>query len=635
MPRFLPSFGGSRRSNAVAAGSWADVDADGKPIPKEDVGLQPLPTVEDRGYALEVYPYTFSPLLLFAADKYFDKGYSNYNSVAQFFASALEVNMLENVLYDRKNMLYEDLLEYVTANRMLVTCCIDAHFTAIQIVGPHALVYYDPLKSGLGLVTNQESYRKMVAFLLLKCGYGDNQHLVDNKSYYTGPDSNPTRRVIYNLWKDINKMDFPHGVNARQIALGLDRYLLVNNARDPRAMSTQQTGNTCYFQVYLFGVLCKVGVLHLSSGEGAIEVKQQEKLADATATIARFLLQFFVVVAARVEVEAGGDGAGEPMDESDPSGSAMEVDNGRSTPSSLAQALMMRPLTNSNVVLDFHRYHESAYYSIMTHYLQTLGLSVPDYESQFNRLLTYYSGLKVLHTYGAFQLSGTMSSTPNTKSLQPVTSTEDGTYKLAGSHYYKYRAATLGFGYNTGITHALNSFAQFNALRKNQLLAFYEELQPLLREALDAKRSTTKYRDYYFVAQFEIGQPELVNAHHYTYEIDLHSLSKRGQDAALSNRIHSVNAFLAAHVHFSTQRLDDYHKFLSSQQFTSSKKHYDFFLHSFMSSDFFDEYVGLGLTEINLKEKVTRAIPTPRAALLPACLLTCLPPFHPFRTSTR
>ena len=54
----------------------------------------------------------------------------------------------------------------------------------------------------------------------------------------------------------------------------------------------------------------------------------------------------------------------------------------------------------------------------------------------------------------------------------------------------------------------MNSFAQFNALRKNQLLAFYEELQPLLREALDAKRSTTKYRDYYFVAQFEIGQPE-------------------------------------------------------------------------------------------------------------------------------
>ena len=48
-----------------------------------------------------------------AQSGYFDKGFSNYNSVAQFFDSVLDVNMLENVLYDRKNMLYEDLLEYV------------------------------------------------------------------------------------------------------------------------------------------------------------------------------------------------------------------------------------------------------------------------------------------------------------------------------------------------------------------------------------------------------------------------------------------------------------------------------------------------------------------------------------------
>ena len=32
--------------------------------------------------------------------------------------------MLSNVLYERKNMLYEDLLEHVTNNMMLVTCCI-------------------------------------------------------------------------------------------------------------------------------------------------------------------------------------------------------------------------------------------------------------------------------------------------------------------------------------------------------------------------------------------------------------------------------------------------------------------------------------------------------------------------------
>ena len=41
--------------------------------------------------------------------------------------------MLEGVLFERKNMLYEELLELVIKQRMLVTCCIDAHFTAFQV----------------------------------------------------------------------------------------------------------------------------------------------------------------------------------------------------------------------------------------------------------------------------------------------------------------------------------------------------------------------------------------------------------------------------------------------------------------------------------------------------------------------
>ena len=41
--------------------------------------------------------------------------------------------MLENVVYERKNLLYEELLEQVVAQRSLVTCCIDAHFTAFQV----------------------------------------------------------------------------------------------------------------------------------------------------------------------------------------------------------------------------------------------------------------------------------------------------------------------------------------------------------------------------------------------------------------------------------------------------------------------------------------------------------------------
>ena len=62
-----------------------------------------MPQTYDDGessFAIDSYPYTFSPLLLFANDGYFDKGYSNYNSVAQFFSPALgkHVDMLSNVM---------------------------------------------------------------------------------------------------------------------------------------------------------------------------------------------------------------------------------------------------------------------------------------------------------------------------------------------------------------------------------------------------------------------------------------------------------------------------------------------------------------------------------------------------------
>ncbi len=40
-------------------------------------------------YSLDCYPYSFSQLLLFANAGYFDRGYSNYNAVAAFFAPAL------------------------------------------------------------------------------------------------------------------------------------------------------------------------------------------------------------------------------------------------------------------------------------------------------------------------------------------------------------------------------------------------------------------------------------------------------------------------------------------------------------------------------------------------------------------
>ena len=112
-----------------------------------------------------------------------------------------------------------------------------------------------------------DSYRKLVCYLLLKCNYADNSHLVDHKAHYTSHETGtPLRRTIYTLWRDINKTEpanVLYGCRSRQIGLRLDRFLLVNDARNHRAVGTQLTGCTCYFQTYLFALLCKVGRLPL------------------------------------------------------------------------------------------------------------------------------------------------------------------------------------------------------------------------------------------------------------------------------------------------------------------------------------------------------------------------------------
>jgi len=211
---------------------------------------------QQQPFELDCYPYTFTPLLLFAQASYFDKGYSNYNAVSQFFSSVVPVNMLQNVLYERTNKLYEALYEHVVENEMLVTCCVDAHFTAFQVVDKKkpCLIYYDPLRANLQRVFGN-SFRDFVIFMLLKCNYGDSQHVQDNKEYYTGfPHSNPVRKSIYSLWKKINKIDTVdalYSVNTKATPLNVDRYLLINDSRAPRCMSTQLTPNTCYFQTYL------------------------------------------------------------------------------------------------------------------------------------------------------------------------------------------------------------------------------------------------------------------------------------------------------------------------------------------------------------------------------------------------
>lgn len=517
-------------------------------------------------FDLDCYPYTFSPLLLFAEGEYFDKGYSNYNSVAQFFSSVLDVNMLENVIYERKNMLYEELLDYVTGTPgMIVTCCIDAHFTAFQVIGDRSLVYYNPLSPNLCYM-NGDSYTRFALFLLLKCGYGNNQHIQENEDHYTGRGANSTRRMIYSLWREINKLeaDRLYNIKSKDVQLNLDRYLLINNARNPRQMSTQETGNTCYFQTYLFAVFCKVCRPTLARDGSSLDLRDVDKLERTTVKLSCFLLEFFV------------------QDD--------DFDK------------VMRPLTNSNVVLDFHRYEKARYYDVVTRYLSSRQLPVPDYELQYQQIKQYFVKTRTLHKYGKFKLDGEMPSTPNTKSLQAVCSTSDGRYKLGMSNYYKYRAANLMFGFNTGITGTLRNFCEFNSLRKNQLLAFYEELRCCIERT--GSPATNKYRDYYFMAQYEIGQQELIDLHHFTYEMDLMAvLGKKKADRTLMERINAANRLLGQKVLLSTQNLADYDKLMPYKKFLGHKEYYDFFLNMFMTVDFFNMFVGLGFSDINMKEK--------------------------------
>jgi hypothetical protein len=315
-----------------------------------------------EGDGLDCYPYGFSPLLLFSQGDYFDKGHSNYNSVAQFFSSAVDlkhgVNMLENVLFDRKNMFYEALLEHVKERNMLVICCIESHFTGFQIMPNNGLIYYDPLKDRLSYVAPGDNFNKFVLWHLLKCKYGDSQHIQENQDHYVGKKTNAVRRAIYALWKDINNTDSPpYGVRSSGAYLNVDKYMFINNARDPRLMSTQLTGCTCYFQTYLFGVLCKVCSPSLSGNGSNVNLQNLDVLEAVTIDMCRFLLEFFVEAQAQ---EGYGTGT-------------MNI---------------MRPLTNSNFVLDFFRYKDpssAAYYVAASTYLRG-KVDIPNYDRQYEEV---------------------------------------------------------------------------------------------------------------------------------------------------------------------------------------------------------------------------------------------------------
>ena len=243
-------------------------------------------------------------------------------------------------------------------------------------------------------------------------------------------------------------------------------------------------------------------------------------------------------------------------------------------------------------------------------------------------MLDYFTQTRLLHKYQKFSLDGAMASTPNTKQLQAVSSTDDAASKLAMQDYYKYRAANLMFGFNAGIISTLASFCEFNALRKNQLLGFYAQLEDALSGTAEALTTTSQsisrllyvplYGQVYmcvcrlstltyslsldFMPQFEIGQQQLVDVHHYFYLLDLYAITD-GLDTDLIARIHTVNDLLVNHVYFSTQRPNNYEKMVSTKEFLKSKQSSRHFRNAFMTIDFFRSYIGLGFAEINPKEK--------------------------------
>mmetsp|Transcript_35512 Transcript_35512/g.35716 ORF Transcript_35512/g.35716 Transcript_35512/m.35716 type:complete len:108 (-) Transcript_35512:204-527(-) len=104
-----------------------------------------------------------------------------------------------------------------------------------------------------------------------------------------------------------------------------------------------------------------------------------------------------------------------------------------------------------------------------------------------------------------FTSSGTISSIPNTKSLQFVSGTNNDVFKFAWSRYYKYRSAHLMFGFNSGIMHGLKNFCEFHLLQTNQFLWFYDLLKPdvggLCALLTAHAKLTSKYHDYYLMSQ--------------------------------------------------------------------------------------------------------------------------------------
>ena len=104
-----------------------------------------------------------------------------------------------------------------------------------------------------------------------------------------------------------------------------------------------------------------------------------------------------------------------------------------------------------------------------------------------------------------------------------------------------------------------------------------------------------------FMPQFEVGQQELVELHHFLFMVDLNAIAD--VDVALVARLHEVNQILFQDTLYSTSKMANYEKLLEHADVKKSKKLFRPFLNTFLSIDFYHEFVALGFSDINPKEK--------------------------------
>lgn len=129
-------------------------------------------------------------------------------------------------------MKYDELTDHCIKNKVMIVCCIEEHFTALNILSNEAIIYYDPMAAGLTLVYGSESVMKFVVFHLMKCKYGDQGHVSENKDYYTGSNSNSMRKFIYSTWKNLMDMSVErlYSVKDMKVKMNLSEYMFINNA---------------------------------------------------------------------------------------------------------------------------------------------------------------------------------------------------------------------------------------------------------------------------------------------------------------------------------------------------------------------------------------------------------------------